>query len=159
RLRTHSAPARVLPEPRPPRISQVVQSPRGGSWASRAQSGQSARASSSSPAATALASSGSTLVELFNAVGNLAAQFGQGLRGAPRRLARDLAFPGEVLELAGGARDDLEQLLLLFAIAHGRLHHLFEAPRHEAADHPHDLCGCRRAPPSRTARLKSQFCD
>ena len=41
RARTHSAPARVLPEPRPPRISQVVQSPSGGSCSGRAQLGQS----------------------------------------------------------------------------------------------------------------------
>src|ERR1043166_2029361 len=38
---THSAPARVLPAPRPPRYSQMRQSPRGGTCASRAQKLQS----------------------------------------------------------------------------------------------------------------------
>ena len=36
RALTHSAPARVLPAPRPPSISHVVQSPSGGSWSGRA---------------------------------------------------------------------------------------------------------------------------
>ena len=39
--RTHSAPARVLPAPRPPSISQAVQSPGGGNWSGRAQVTQS----------------------------------------------------------------------------------------------------------------------
>src|SRR6185436_189984 len=44
--RTHSAPVRVLPEPRPPRISQVCQerplrATSGGSWSSRATTSQS----------------------------------------------------------------------------------------------------------------------
>ncbi len=38
--RTHSAPARVLPEPRPPNISHVVQSPLGASCSARAQRSQ-----------------------------------------------------------------------------------------------------------------------
>ena len=41
RRRTHSAPARVLPAPRPPSSSQVTQSPGGGNCSARAQSGQS----------------------------------------------------------------------------------------------------------------------
>src|SRR3546814_19327876 len=38
--RIHSEPIRVLPNPRPARTSQVVQSPSGASWSSRAQNGQ-----------------------------------------------------------------------------------------------------------------------
>ncbi len=37
RPRTHSAPARVLPAPRPPSTSQARQSPAGGSWCGCAQ--------------------------------------------------------------------------------------------------------------------------
>ena len=40
-VRTHSAPVRVFPNPRPARMSQVSQSPSGGSWESRAWSDQS----------------------------------------------------------------------------------------------------------------------
>lgn len=47
--RTHSAPTRVLPQPRPQRASHSRQSPGGASWSSRAQNGQSySRAASSS---------------------------------------------------------------------------------------------------------------
>ena len=40
---THSAPALVLPKPRPAEISQVRQSPGGGSWPSWAQNGHCSR--------------------------------------------------------------------------------------------------------------------
>ena len=66
--RIHSAPARVLPAPRPPRMTQVVQSPSGGSWCPSAQCSKSqgrdirafglnvSRKPSSSPAAAQTAS-------------------------------------------------------------------------------------------------------
>jgi hypothetical protein len=40
-IRTVSAPVRVLPYPRPARISQTAHSPRGSVWFGRAQEGQS----------------------------------------------------------------------------------------------------------------------
>ena len=70
RALTHSAPARVLPEPRPPSISQVVQSPSDGSCSGRAQlrqSNQRRSTSASDRPATKLSVSG--FGELFNAVG------------------------------------------------------------------------------------------
>ena len=39
--RTHAAPVRVLPKPRPARINQQNQSPSGASWLGRAKCGQS----------------------------------------------------------------------------------------------------------------------
>src|SRR5690606_26817636 len=60
--RTHSAPARVLPAPRPPRITQLFQSPAGGSWCGIAQNsnsqGRLASALSLSPARNSSTSGG-----------------------------------------------------------------------------------------------------
>ena len=47
--RTHSAPVRVLPQPRPARTSQTSQSPSGGTWEGRAQVGQSHSRASAAP--------------------------------------------------------------------------------------------------------------
>ena len=49
--RTHSAPVRLLPQPRPARMSQVRQSPGGGSWSGRAQIDQSRRTNSATASA------------------------------------------------------------------------------------------------------------
>src|SRR5690554_1115775 len=88
RLRTHSAPARVLPAPRPPSSSQVVQSPSGGrclssahrfqsKYISQVPSGLLRRASSCAgvgPRSSSRKPRASAISELLNALGQLVAE-------------------------------------------------------------------------------------
>src|SRR6185312_3769546 len=73
--RIHSAPARVLPEPRPPMTSQVTQSPGGGNCSGRAHSSHSNSNCSASAGRNAPATAcASDALKLRNALGQLVAQ-------------------------------------------------------------------------------------
>ena len=76
---THSAPARVLPAPRPPRNSQMRQSPGGGRWATRAQKSHPPSSRAATSSSSRLASS-ALLLEGGKAFIQSALQRGAGIR-------------------------------------------------------------------------------